>query len=477
MSITPGQTGLASDFIVKSERNATPANDSGRVAQLEADGFLDLKTFIKNSKLYTAYETLDGSATPIAVALAGDGTLLRCFGNATDTRNFIGFVNTNNVASQPTLVNSASSTSATTSFGALAGTNRILIVQVNVTNSVALTATPSGVTWNGAAMNLIGASPGTGSGISFWWIALGTNLSTDTHNIVVTGGTNFQSMFAYNVANVAQSSPVAASNFTSVSINSVSHTLTPTQAISFAIQGICSRTGNAITVDGSLTVDMTEGTSRKGAHLTTNKRGTSDLTLGASGTGHTGTEQLSSALVILKNFAAASNIEVYEEAVISGFSGLTDNFEAFVTDAGAISSTPGTYHIRVGRAVSATQVFAKRSPISISGTLAMGTATASFRISTSFLPKRISIAAFAAETTGLGTMKLEWSQGVFSAIAALYNEATTGIAEVSANVYDATSGNFMTVTIASVGADGFTITLTETGTFAGGVLVYEVSSY
>ena len=45
MSITAGQDIVTTDFINESERDATPANDAGRVPKLEADGFLD-PTFI-----------------------------------------------------------------------------------------------------------------------------------------------------------------------------------------------------------------------------------------------------------------------------------------------------------------------------------------------------------------------------------------------------------------------------------------------
>lgn len=40
--IDPGQTGLAADFINNSERNATPANDEGRVPKLETNGRLHI---------------------------------------------------------------------------------------------------------------------------------------------------------------------------------------------------------------------------------------------------------------------------------------------------------------------------------------------------------------------------------------------------------------------------------------------------
>lgn len=47
MAITAGQDTLAADFINESERNATPANDAGRVVKLESDGYIS-PAFIKD---------------------------------------------------------------------------------------------------------------------------------------------------------------------------------------------------------------------------------------------------------------------------------------------------------------------------------------------------------------------------------------------------------------------------------------------
>jgi len=47
MSITAGQDIVTTDFINESERDATPANDAGRVPQLESDGYLH-RNFIRD---------------------------------------------------------------------------------------------------------------------------------------------------------------------------------------------------------------------------------------------------------------------------------------------------------------------------------------------------------------------------------------------------------------------------------------------
>lgn len=60
MSIASGSDGLASDFITKSERNGTKSNDSGRVAQLESDGYLDPE-FLKDVSARVRASTDQGS--------------------------------------------------------------------------------------------------------------------------------------------------------------------------------------------------------------------------------------------------------------------------------------------------------------------------------------------------------------------------------------------------------------------------------
>lgn len=63
MTIASGSSAVASDFITKSERNATRSNDSGRVPQLESDGQLST-TFLKKALTIIPHSPLP--LTPVA---------------------------------------------------------------------------------------------------------------------------------------------------------------------------------------------------------------------------------------------------------------------------------------------------------------------------------------------------------------------------------------------------------------------------
>lgn len=91
MSIETGQNIIASDFIDESERNATPSNDSGRVAKLESDG-RQHPFFTRNGQVLTAGETLNGATTPVPVYQDdSDNELYACDANDTSKMKFIGF--------------------------------------------------------------------------------------------------------------------------------------------------------------------------------------------------------------------------------------------------------------------------------------------------------------------------------------------------------------------------------------------------
>ena len=97
--ISPGQNGEASDFIDKSEQDATPANDAGRVPKLEADGRLHSDFAIPagvyfpfagaSGDIPAGFLLCDGSAvsrTTYADLFAAIGTLWGS-GNGTTTFN------------------------------------------------------------------------------------------------------------------------------------------------------------------------------------------------------------------------------------------------------------------------------------------------------------------------------------------------------------------------------------------------------
>lgn len=101
MSITTGQNADASDFINESEKNATPANDAGRVPKLESDQKLH-PYFVRLGKQLDAGETLNGGTLPVPVYQNdSDNELYACDANDATKYKFIGFVTSNSTDGNP----------------------------------------------------------------------------------------------------------------------------------------------------------------------------------------------------------------------------------------------------------------------------------------------------------------------------------------------------------------------------------------
>lgn len=101
MSITTGQNGVASDFITQAEKNATPANDAGRVPQLETDGKLS-GFFTKNGQILNAGATINGATLPVPVYQnKTDNELYVCDGNDHTKLKYIGFATSNSTDGNP----------------------------------------------------------------------------------------------------------------------------------------------------------------------------------------------------------------------------------------------------------------------------------------------------------------------------------------------------------------------------------------
>lgn len=101
MTINAGSDIVDTDFIDYSEKNATPANDAGRVAKLESDGKLH-GFFTKNGAVVNAGETLTGATLPVPVYQnKTDNELYACDANDNTKYKFIGFVTTNSTDGNP----------------------------------------------------------------------------------------------------------------------------------------------------------------------------------------------------------------------------------------------------------------------------------------------------------------------------------------------------------------------------------------
>lgn len=101
MSITTGQNGNASDFISRSQKDATPSNDAGRVPKLESDGKVH-GFFTKNGQVLNAGATINGATLPVPVYQdKTDNEVYACDGNDTTKLKFVGFATSNGTDANP----------------------------------------------------------------------------------------------------------------------------------------------------------------------------------------------------------------------------------------------------------------------------------------------------------------------------------------------------------------------------------------
>lgn len=99
--ITPDFAGRADDFIFFADKDATPANDEGRVAKLEVDQKIH-PFFTRLGSVINAGETLNGATLPVPVYQnTTDNELYACDANDTAKMKFLGFVISNSTNGNP----------------------------------------------------------------------------------------------------------------------------------------------------------------------------------------------------------------------------------------------------------------------------------------------------------------------------------------------------------------------------------------
>lgn len=316
-----------------------------------------------NGIVLPAYYPINGSVSPVPVFIESDGTLLLGEADDSELDDFDGFVNGDYSAQTPAVfLNGTVGSNRTTSHTVNAGTDRIVIVSVNV-SGVLTTTGPSGVTWNGNAMTKFLENQGSYSGISVWYYVAGTGAQV-TGNVVITGGTdhddvniNHYSVFCDNYQYVDQADPfqdtdiVAATSGTSVSTS-----LTTTQSYGLTYQLHNDRVGNDVTM-AFANVIHTADTSVKCADTALigiqARTVTSSRSLGGP---YSATERGIAASFTFKN-SVSTDVTMYIAGVVSGFSGLTPGEPYYLSNTrGEISTSPGSTSLRVGKALSATDL-------------------------------------------------------------------------------------------------------------------------
>lgn len=160
-----------------------------------------------------------------------------------------------------------------------------------------------------------------------------------------------------------------------------------------------------------------------------------------------------------------NDIEVQFSGVVSGFTGLSEGEKYYVQDAvGTIGTSPGTYEILVGVAISETELLIQKGKRRAVGSTSIGTASGTDVIVCGFRPNVVRLKGGASNSSEGSIMEAIWNNGTLVGFGILY-DGSVGTSSNSPVIYHDQSGNSMTFSITSVTDTGFTISWTETGSF------------
>lgn len=355
MGFVNGETISEDDYINESEADATPANDAGKAVKLESDG--KMSDFFLNTQfreLLSTYETIDGATTPKPVVVLPDGTVATSDANNNDFDDFFGFVTEAITATPGAFLNKTNGAGATTfSHTVNAGTDRYVVVAWTGAENGTTPTVPTGVTWDGNAMTEIISIAGTNSAVSFWGYPAGSNGSSDTGDVVITGASagEIARTYALNYEYIDQSTPVADTYSTDVLSASGTSGEQHTDTNGIAVIGVASRVSTA-DGDGIDRYNGTAGTLADYIGDELSYKGEEGIAWTTTG----GPSQTSIASFALNN-SVTVDCRVKFGGIIGGFSGLTPGSIYYVQNTrGTIGTSPGSTSIQVGRAISATQI-------------------------------------------------------------------------------------------------------------------------
>lgn len=344
-----------SHFINNSERDTSnPANDMGKVAQLESTGKFH-RNFLPLSKAFDIFEAMNGTTTPVPVTLSPDGSIIKSDANVTIRQSFLGFMKANQASVDPTVLGtSVLGNAANVSFTAAAGNNRVIFLFVAVGDNSSIASLPSAFSWNSQSFSsVITVAGNSNCKMQVWALPIGNSVSSQTFNIVRTGGNGSISNIYHAVCvdKVNQTTPVNASISGFNASGSASATLAPTQVYGKTLIAAYSRLGTANITTAGVT-DIIAGGAEESSIVT--HEGNVSVTM-------TGTADNAVVAIALAG-VNATQADVEFDGIISGFSGLTIGSKYYISDtAGTIQTTPGTVSILVGTAISATEILIKTS--------------------------------------------------------------------------------------------------------------------
>lgn len=167
--------------------------------------------------------------------------------------------------------------------------------------------------------------------------------------------------------------------------------------------------------------------------------------------------------------------------IVGGFSALAEGEKYYVqNDAGTIGTTPGTYQVLVGVAISETELLIEKGLLRAGGSIMLSGSISNQVITTGYRPSKIRImGAFrlaGSSNIRVSDMVLAWQNGVVASMSGAAGIGETSDYGVNANaiLYSGdTSDNYVAVGISDVTDAGFTITLQEIGNFSSGGLLWE----
>lgn len=447
------------DFINKSQANATPSNDSGRVPKLESDGKLD-DFFLRGAFEMPALDTINGATTPQAVFLGSDGLLRLSDIDNRVSNGFTGFVTSNVTGtSKPAQVGTAEHeiTAATNSFTVNAGTNLVMVIIAYAGDNSSAASLPSSFTWNSQTLTNRHSGGNATTRIGVWTLEIGTLGSNTTANIVRSGG-NGANTVAYDVIvydNVDQTTPLADVDSAVGGGTTASVLIEPlTAATSRGVVLGYSRINTANVTTSGVT-DINTGTNAELSHLLNDYDFTASVSSASSNVVVAG---------LVLNQAITNNAEVINRGVIGGFSGLTKGDKYFLSSTAGSLSTTGDGK-EVGIAVSTTQIKLRESqPLVASDAITVTTTTGSQKVNCGFRPTKITLLASAMSTSYTCVMNAVWQDG---AIVGWGVGGNTNNWSLNPRLYDGSSAtDYLTFSITSVTEQGFTISWTESGSFS-----------
>lgn len=343
-----------------SERPGNPADAAGHIPQLEDDGYFS-KEWLRFARTYSLFQSLDGSATPVAVKAHTGDVILAAKADEPTRDSFIGFMkqDASSLSILPTYLNSAFEeldASNSPSFTADAGDDRVIVLTIHHNNSETM---PTAVSWNGISFTKLDTVTWDGGAetAELWVAAIGSSGTNETSDITMTGGStsvNFRRLVASVYANVDQTTPSAGVTKAStasepLTINNATHD----QGYGM-FYGVMMGAGQRLSTTSGITVNVQGPGDPYYDVKAGNLNGlSSEVSMSVSAT----FGDLAGFMLALRSSLSPLEANVYYTDIVDGFSGLTPGATYYLSDTeGEISTTPGTTSVRIGKAISETEI-------------------------------------------------------------------------------------------------------------------------